>query len=88
MQEEAEELGRKVREAEACVEQVRQSCSERVEEFEELLDFQEADLEKKVAAAKKAEAGAVAALKRVKPPSVHQWESLSEGGVRWARKTD
>eukprot|EP00965_Chrysotila_dentata_P123127 4070073-Pleurochrysis_carterae.AAC.1 len=61
---------------------------ERIAELEELLDFQEAVLEKSVRETQAKVKAASKVLRQQATPGEHAWESLSEGGARWARKRD
>eukprot|EP00965_Chrysotila_dentata_P215621 6188886-Pleurochrysis_carterae.AAC.1 len=60
----------------------------RIAELEELLDFQETEFDKALKEAEGKVKQANKALRQQAAPGEHAWESLSEGGARWARKVD
>eukprot|EP00965_Chrysotila_dentata_P052152 1730482-Pleurochrysis_carterae.AAC.1 len=73
---------------ESSISALEENYKERINELEELLDFQESEFDK---ALKEADAKAKQArkeLREMSPPGKHAWDKLSDGGARWARKVD
>eukprot|EP00965_Chrysotila_dentata_P263425 6214828-Pleurochrysis_carterae.AAC.2 len=86
--EQAQQLQLRLHQAEKAIQIAQQSSDERIAELEELYDFQEREAEAEIQKWKQAEKEARSKARQYKPPQPHAWESLTEGGERWARKVD
>eukprot|EP00965_Chrysotila_dentata_P054709 1816327-Pleurochrysis_carterae.AAC.1 len=70
------------------MEAAQRSSDSRIEELEELLDFQEKEWEENIRRAKEEEKEARKMARECRPPAAHNWNELTAGGERWARKAD